>query len=268
MYFIRKLKPAQLGSEFLIPLFALPVFLIIVVIWGIRAAWGAIAVIEFLVVLMHLNMYFRTKNNSFLWLAAAFLIVVIFAIYISILGMPREDPERIAMIIAVLPAFFIMGYIVLNKKIKWRTREILELSAMPVEETRNGFTERPLSIGKIDATEKEINSFAEFISKNMIAMPYQENGKIIFSISSSYWKQNGLRRGYEDESWISVNKSGEVNVFISQNDYLMYRDTYSFDQLCNNMGHLFIEFFELFKKGEGIRIMDKLNALHLNPITE
>jgi hypothetical protein len=268
MYFIRKLKPALLGTEFLIPLFALPAFLIVAGIWGIRAAWGAIAVIEFLVVLMHLNMYFRTKNNSFLWLAAAFLIIVFFAIYISMFGMPHKDHERTVLIIPVLCAFFIMGYIVLNKKIKWRTREILELSAMPVEETRNGFTERPLSIGKIDATEKEINSFAEFISKNMIAMPYQENGTIIFSISSSYWKQNGLRRGYEDESWISFNRSGEVNGFICQNDYLMYRDTFSFDQLCNNMGHLFIEFFELFKKGEGIRIMDKLNAFHLNPVTE
>jgi hypothetical protein len=217
---------------------------------------------------MHLNLYFRTKNMSFLWLAAAFLIIVVFAVCISVFGMTKKDPGFVPFSIAVIFSILMMGFIVLNKKIKWRTREMLELAAMPVDETRNGFTERPLSIGKIDATASEIESFAFFLSSHMIAMPYRENEKIIFSLSSSYWKQNGLKRGYEDESWVSFTYSGEVNAYISKNDYLLYRDTFSFDQLCSNLGNLFIEFFELFKKGEGVRIMDRLNALNLNPITE
>jgi hypothetical protein len=182
--------------------------------------------------------------------------------------MTKQDPESIPLMIAVIIAILIMAYIVSSKKIKWRTREMLELAAMPVVETKNGFTERPLSLGKIDATSFEIDSFALFLSKNMIAMPYREGGKTTFSLSNSYWKKNGLKRGYEDESWVSISNNGEVNVFISKNDYLLYQDAFSFDQLCTNLGHLFSEFFELFKKGEGIRILDKLNALHLNPITE
>lgn len=268
MYFTRKLRSPQFGIEFLLVIFFLPVLLIIMFYWGMRAAWGAIAVIEFLVVLLHLNNYFRTKNPSFLWLVAAFTIIVMFALHISINGMTKKDPESIPFSITVIIAIMIMGYIVYNRKIKWRTREILELTAMTVNETRNGFTERPLSIGKVEVSASEIESFALFISKNMIAMPYRENGKIIFSLSSSYWKQNGLKRGYSDESWVLFSDAGEVNVFISKNDYLLYQDAFSFDQLCANLGHLFVEFFELFKKGEGIRILDKLNALHLNPITE
>ena len=268
MYFTRKLRPASLGIEFMIVLIFLPVLLFVFFYWGLRAAWGAIAVIEFLVVLMHLNNYFRTKNSSFLWLVAAFLVIVLFALHISINGMTKKDPESIPLMIAVIIAILIMAYIVSNKKIKWRTREMLELAAMPVDETKNGFTERPLPVGKIDATANEIESFALFISKNMIAMPYRENGKIIFSLSSSYWKQIGLKRGYADETWVSFSDAGAVNVYISKNDYLLYQDAFSFDQLCTNLGHLFTEFFELFKKGEGIRIIDKLDALHLNPITE
>jgi hypothetical protein len=257
-----------MGIKFLGAIIFLPVILIIMLYWGSRAAWGAIAVIEFAVVILHLNMYLRTKNTSFLWLVAAFLIVVIFAIMISVFGMTMKDPESKPMIIAVIFTFLIMGYIVQNKKIKWRTRELLELSAMPLNETKAGYTERPLSLGKINAAPDEIESFASFLARHMIAIPYRETGKTIFSLSGSYLKQNGLKRGYADESWVSFSNSGEVNVFISKNDYLLFKDAFSFDQLCSNLGNLFIEFFETYKKGEGIRILDKLNSLNLNPITE
>jgi hypothetical protein len=268
MYFYRKLKPSNFRPELLIELISLPVIVIIIAYWGIRAAWGAIAIIEFAVVLMHLNMYFRTKNKSFLWLVAVFLVIVIFAVRISAFGMNKMDPDFIPFVTVMISAFFILGYIVRNKKIKWRTREILELAAMPVVETGNGFTDRPLAIGKIDASAGEIESFARFLSENMIAMPYRESGRIIFSLPNSYWKQYGFIRGYNDESWVSFSENGHVNVYISRNDYLLFRDNFSFDQLCANMGQLFIEFFEMYKKGEGIRIADKLNALNLNPVTE
>jgi hypothetical protein len=268
MYFTRKLKPQPLGTDLISVLIILPAILIVYFTWGPRAGWGVVAILESMVIFVHLNMYFKTKNSSFLWLAMAFSIIVVFAFNISVFGMTKKDPEFVPFSIAVIFSIFVMAFIVMHKKIKWRTREMLELAAMPVDETRNGFTERPLSIGKIDATVSEMESFARFLSKNMIAMPYRESGKIVFSLSSSYLKQYGLKRGYEDESWVSFTNGGEVNAYISRNDYLLYRDTFSFDQLCFNLGNLFIEFFEFFKKGEGVRIMDRLNELNLNPITE
>jgi len=51
-------------------------------------------------------------------------------------------------------------------------------------------------------------------------------------------------------------------------NYQKYRDTYSFDQLCEQLGLTFVDFLELFKRGEGSKIIDKLNSLRLNPIIE
>jgi hypothetical protein len=37
-----------------------------------------------------------------------------------------------------------------------------------------------------------------------------------------------------------------------------------FDQLCQNMGDLFIEFFEDYKKGNELRILNKLDSVGMN----
>lgn len=254
--------------EYLLGFGLIPIVLVISVIWGLRATWGALALIEFLLALLQAAFYLRTKNPAFLWMMAAFLLIVAFGLQVSVFGLTKKDPLFILFALGVIFAIPIMGYQLLNKKLKWRTREILELAAMPVNETKNGFTERPLPSGEVNATKAELAAFSEFIAKNLIAIPYIENGKIIFSLTSSYWKQMGLKRGYSDESWISFGDAGKVTTFISKSDYLKYRDVFSFDQLCINLGHLFIDFFELYKQGDGIRIIDRLNSLKLNPLTE
>jgi len=45
-------------------------------------------------------------------------------------------------------------------------------------------------------------------------------------------------------------------------------DEFSFDQLCDSLGNLFIEFFEYYRRGEAYRIFDKMNALRLNPLID
>lgn len=69
---------------------------------------------------------------------------------------------------------------------------------------------------------------------------------------------------YENETWILFDYDGNVTVHISKKDYLEYKETLSFDQLCESMGNLFKEFFELFLKGEEIRIIDKLDSLKIS----
>jgi len=46
----------------------------------------------------------------------------------------------------------------------------------------------------------------------------------------------------------------------------MYKDAFSFDQLCASLGKQFIDFFELHKNGDGVRIIDRFNALRLKSI--
>jgi hypothetical protein len=73
----------------------------------------------------------------------------------------------------------------------------------------------------------------------------------------------GLSGDYRDATWINFDAEGNVSVHIAQKDYLDYREPLAFDQLCASLGQLFIDFFELFKKGEGIRVIDRMDDLRL-----
>lgn len=268
MYFIRKLKPPEWNIEHKLGILCFPILLVSFLLGGIKLMFGFIALLEFVVMLIQLNMYFRTKNTGFLWMALAFLLITVFAGQISIIGLDNPKREYLPFVISVIIACVIIIYLFFSKKVKWRTREILELAAMPVADTKNGFTERPLPSGKIDGTQMEIHAFAGFMQKNLIAMPYFEEGKVVFSLTSLYSKQIGFKRGFADESWICFDKEGNVTVFITKKDYLKYKEQLSFDQLCTSLGNLFVEFFELFKHGDGVRIIDRFNALRLNPFIE
>ena len=266
MYFMRKLKPPQFTIEWAIGLSVGPMVIVICVVWGMGAMFVAVAIIEFLVTFLQINLYFRTKNSAFILMGLTMFIIGLLALLFAITGFHSSPVILFAFIVFI--AFFIIIYVTATKKVKWRTRELLELAAMPVSDTKNGFTERPLPSGKVDGTKKEIDEFAQFLMKNLIVIPYFENVKIIFSLTSSFWKQSGLKLGYSDESWVSFGLDGNVVVSITKNDYLRYNDLFTFDQLCISLGNLFIEFFEMFKRGDGVRIIDRLNALRLNPFTE
>ncbi|MCD4788588.1 MAG: hypothetical protein K8R37_01210 [Bacteroidales bacterium] len=268
MYFIRKLKPPEWNIEHKLGILSLPILLVSFLIGGVKLMFGFLALLEFIAMLIQLNMYFRTKNTGFIWLSLAFFFITVFAGKIAYTGLDNPRTENLPFIVAVIFASIIIIYLFVGKKLKWRTREILELAAMPVSDTKNGFTERPLPSGKIDGTQMEIHAFAGFMQKNLIAMPYFEDGKVIFSLTSLYSKQIGLKRGFVDESWICFNQEGNVTVFITKKDYLKYKEQLSFDQLCALLGNLFVEFFELFKHGDGVRIIDRFNALRLNPFIE
>lgn len=268
MYFIRKLKPPGWSPEYTVGIIMIPMFIITAVLGGIKTMFGFIAVVEFIVMLIQLSIYLKTRNIGFLWMALAFLFITVFAVQVAINGLDNKSKGFMVYGILVLMASLIIVLIVMSKKVKWRTREVLELAAMPVNHIDNGFTERPLPSGKIDASDFEIKAFAEFVRQKLIAIPYFEEEKVVFSLTSKYLKQAGFKGGYSDESWIAFDKSGNVSVFISKEDYLKYKDAFSFDQLCASLGNLFIGFFDLFKNGEGVRIIDRFNALRLNPLIE
>ena len=64
-----------------------------------------------------------------------------------------------------------------------------------------------------------------------------------------------------EKTWVAFGFNGEITGHISKANYLEYRENLAFDQLCQDFGKLFIDFFELYRKGEGIRIVDKLNEM-------
>jgi hypothetical protein len=151
-----------------------------------------------------------------------------------------------------------------TKKIKWRGREVLELAAAPVDDAGNGYTSRPLPAGKTEFSQRQIMEFAEFARRNLIAVSYVGKDKVVFvpvMMGTEFGFILGLKSDYTDETWVSFDFEGNVTVNISHRDYLNYKEALSFDQLCSSLGNLFIEFIEMYLRGEGVRIIDRMDSV-------
>jgi hypothetical protein len=168
------------------------------------------------------------------------------------------------LIILVIFTLVWLVIVFVNRKLKWRGRDILELAAYPVEDIGNGYTARPLPAGKVEFSPRQILEFAEFARRNLIAVPYIVKDKVVLvpiPADREFPFILGLKTDYSDETWVSFDMDGEVSVNISQRDYLSYRDPLAFDQLCASLSSLFVEFLDLHARGEGVRIMDRLDAV-------
>jgi hypothetical protein len=155
-------------------------------------------------------------------------------------------------------------YLTATKKIKWRGREILELAAVPVDETGNGYTSRPLPAGKTEFTRRQVTEFAEFARQNLISVIYVGKEKVVFvpvMMGREFGFILGLKSDYTDETWIAFDFDGDVSVNIAHRDYLNYKEALSFDQLCDSLGNLFVEFMDIYQRGEGVRIIDRMDAV-------
>jgi len=71
----------------------------------------------------------------------------------------------------------------------------------------------------------------------------------------------GLKGDYTDETWVAFDFEGNVSVNISHRDYLDYQEALAFDQLCASLGSLFVDFMEMYYRGEGVRIIDRMDAV-------
>lgn len=265
MYTIRKLKPDRNFSGLLIPIGYLVIAVFLGAFIGYQAAMTFFTIVFWLYAAYGLLTWARTRNNSyivqFLYLASAGL---------ATFFLPRsiERHWSLGQPFVALTVFFAIWLFILagNKKLKWRGREVLELAAASVEDTGNGYTSRPLPAGKTEFSQRQILAFAQFALKNMIAVTYQGKDKVIFVpvlMGREFPYILGLKSDYTDETWVAFDYEGKVTVNISHRDYLEYQDALSFDQLCKGMGDLFVEFMGMFQNGEGVRIIDRMDALRI-----
>ena len=108
-----------------------------------------------------------------------------------------------------------------------------------------------------------IGCFSKFMARTLVCLSYFDAGKLyIVPVPQEKAMGMALGPGYKllSRSWVSYDENGSVTVHIAKIDYLNYRDTLSFDQLCDSMGKLFIEFLELYKRGEGVMIINRLDS--------
>jgi len=267
MYFLQKLKPDRSIVGLLPAIFSLVIFSLTSLFWGIKT--GLIVLSGLFLIFSGLTFvaYIRTRNSGFI---VNCLYIFFMGLYLGTIptnafqGTPGKF-SLFCLIGAITFALWLV-YLVSTRKLKWRGREILELAAAPVETTVDGYTARPHPVGQVTYSKPEILEFAAFAVRHLMVMPYLEKNRVVL-VPVRMGKEFGilykLNYNYTNETWIAFDFDGKVAVNISREDYLEYQDEFAFDQLCESLGNLFIEFLELYQKGNGSRIIDRMDAMKI-----
>jgi hypothetical protein len=271
MSLVRKLKPDRSITGAL-PLVMLPIFGVVSLIFGFRAGLLTLAVLIWGWALFYLYVFLRTWNwsNLFVCVWGAYLGYMV-TVLTGYVGTNDISPEfGIAYITGLV--FFGLGmiYLVATRKFKWRGREIFELAGEPVEETGDGYTDRPRPVGKVAYSPEQMRSFSRFAARHLIALPYITSRNITLvpvKMGDEYGRLLGLLGDYRDATWVNFDIDGDVSVHIAQKDYLEYRQALAFDQLCASLGQVFIDFCDLYSKGEGSRIIDRMDDLKIGVLS-
>lgn len=280
MSLVRKLKPDRSITGALVPMSMILIFGISSLIFGYVVGLFIALIMIGLFGLFYLYEFFRTWNAYLLVIFgySVFLVIVPAWVYKNLLGADgrfTSDPfdkleYGLAYFSGLLFFGFVIIFLVLTRKMKWRGREIFELAAESIEATGDGYTSRPCPVGRVDYSPEQIRLFSRFCSRHLIALPYITSKYftlVLVKNSEEFPRLLGLSGDYRDASWVNFDVDGEVSVHISQRDYLDYREPLAFDQLCNALGQLFIDFFDLYNRGEGVRAIDRMDDLKISVLS-
>jgi len=268
MYFARKLKQDFSITGFIPAIICLSIGALIWIFIDHKAGLLAVSVFFGLYAGFSIWIFIRTRNISYL---TASLWQLLFGLYLATrpgyLLIPVFNSKITALITLFLLASTVwLFFLVFTRRAKWKGREIFELASMSIEPQPDGFTERPHPSGRSEYTRNDLIGFAEFLRKHLVAMPYFEENRVVFvpvKMEDEFGYLFNPEKFRQNRSWIAFDFQGNVTVNISRIDYLDYKEELSFDQLCDNLGKLFIEFLKYYRKGEADRIVNKLNKLGL-----
>ena len=263
----RKLRPEYSINDFVPFIAMLFAFIVSYILFGPEIAKWALGGTVILFGAYLLTGYIRTQNTGYLFTAIFNIIWGGFAWSLPI-PFPAEIPTLTKLLIALLLFMLpVLWFIILTKRLKWRGREIFEMAAFKVEDTTSGYTSRPRPVGNAKYSEQDLHAFANFLSRNLIALSYFETDRVIFAPiknSQEYPYILGVTPDLDEFSWVAFELNGNVTAHIAHKDYMAYHDELSFDSLCESMGQLFIEFLEMYKRGEQVRVIDRLNSLQFS----
>jgi hypothetical protein len=268
MYYQRKLKKDFRITGFIPAITCLSIGALIWIFIGPKEGGYSVALFFVLYALFSFWIYIHTSNLSYLaasiWQLLVGICLAIHIRYPSIHGITSKLSALLFLLLLASTIWLL--YLVFTRKAKWKGREVFELASMSIEPQPDGFTERPHPAGRTEYTRNDLNGFAGFLREQLIAMPYFEENRIVFvpvKMEDEFSYIFNPEKFRQDRSWIAFDFQGNVTVNISKKDYINYKDELSFDQLCENLGKLFIEFMRYYRKGEADRILYKLNELGL-----
>ncbi len=255
-------------------LISILLFTLISSLWNINTGFYALGIIMLFYSLLIFYSFYRTKHIwtiiSFIYMVAYGSLLLIIAPDIVLGEKIYFSNEAIILLITTILLFNWLLYLNIKRKLKWRGREILELAATNIDESKYNFTERPLPTGSVDFSKNDLESFASFFQKNLLGLAYKEDTRIVFmplKYKNEYFAFYNPNYNYHEKTWVAINYDGKVSVNISKADYLDYKEDLAFEQLCNSLNDLMIEFIELFIDGRQVRIIDKMDNLRINVFT-
>lgn len=269
MYYKQSLKTDSSITGFIPAIACLVTGALIWIFIGPLQAFLAVATFFVLYAVFSLWIYIRVHNISYL---SASLWQFLFGLFIY--TRPRYQllfavDQRVSALVAIclLASTVWLLYLVFTRKAKWKGRELFELASLEIRVDPSGFTTRPMPAGKAEYSREELEGFANYLSKNLIAIPFREGNKIFLVPVKGGEEFRFLfnpARFREKKTWIAFDFDGNVTVNISRQDYLDFKEELSFDQLCENLGKLLTDFMNYYRKGEAERIVYRLNELKLN----
>lgn len=263
-----KLKPDRSIAGFVPAIFCLLIFGVVLIIKGVPAAILSAALFFIIYAGFSAWIFYRTRNRSYL---AASVWQLAFGLFLA------TNP-RYTLISGITPVISSLIYVILfsstiwlfflffTRKAKWKGRDVFELASISIAPEPDGFTRRPHPVGKADYTREELYGFVTFLRRNLIAMPYYEEHTVVLvpvKMGDEFCYLFQPEKFRRNRTWIAFDFSGNVTVSISGKDYVDYREELSFDQLCENMGRLFIRFIRYYCKDESDRIIYELDQLGL-----
>lgn len=269
MSHIKKLKSASPIKVFIPAFIAFIIFGLSSAFMGFESGLKALGIIILIYALISFGLYyFKTRNHMYL-VSSSYLIA--FGLVLLTMQMQYDgDPSRVFPPITrlflswMIISWIWLFYYMVSGRTRWLGNHILELAAIGVEPSNNAYTERPFPVREIDFTKDEISALAAYCRKNLIGIHYTDGDKVyIVPVNNSDAMGLFIKPSFNviEDTWIAFDPDGMVSVHISRKTYLSYKENLAFDQLCNNLGNLFIEFLEDYRKGEGVRILDKLNTV-------
>jgi len=134
-----KLKSEELRAEAVVWMVIGPMMLLFLFFFGI----GILLVIPVCIVygLVSFLLFLRTLNTGYMIKSILFLFLMIFVVFLSLTG-----PGIFTIFTGIMTALSLLWLVIMiiNRDYTWRTTELFELAAMPVNEVKNGYTARPM----------------------------------------------------------------------------------------------------------------------------
>ncbi len=266
---IKKLKPGSPIKAFIPAIISLAIFALSSIFLGIALGLKMLGVIILIYAVISFGYYYcQTKSYVYL-ISSSYLLafgLVLLTVQTQYSGNKLLDfpPISRMFLVWMVISWIWLFYLMVTSQTRWKGNQILELAAVGIEQSNNAYTERPFPVREIDFTKDEILALAAYLRKNLICIHYNDGDKVYFvPINNSAAMDLLFGSGFNvvEDTWIAFDPSGMVSVHISRKTYLSYKENLAFDQLCNNLGNLFIEFMDDYRKGEDVRIMDKLNTV-------